>query len=145
MQITISPNISKENKEDCLVTACLGETMIIWRHHFHDASMTFCKSSSEIAAVRRVEGQKIMVKQRLGRFWLHTTENFSPQGIGTQRSCPLRFARPTWATPACVILVQIQSWPCLQQEVRDYRVPRCLSTSTMVVLTLQGFQSSLKI
>lgn len=118
MQITISPNISKEIKEDCLVIAYLGETMTIWRHHFRDASMTFCKSSSQIAAVGTVEGQKIMVKQRLRRFWLHIMENFSPQGIGRQRSCPLRFARPTWTTPGCVILVQIQCRPCLQQEVK---------------------------
>lgn len=110
--------ISPGNKKDCPATACLAETMTIWRRRFHYASMTTCKSSSQIAAVRTVEGQKITVNKDSGRFWLHITENFSPKGIGTQRSCPLRFARPTWATPGCIILVQIQCWPCLQQEVR---------------------------
>lgn len=119
MQITISlQNTSNKIKEDCPVTACLGDTMTIWYKilipwRFYDLLPKFLTNSSSKNSGRTKDNAQRKTQKMLtphhGKFFL--TRNRDTEKLS-------HFARPTWAISGCVILVQIQCWPCLQQEVR---------------------------
>lgn len=86
----------------------------IWRHSFHDTSMTFCKGPTQIAAIRTVGGQEIMVKLWQGKILTsHRGKFFTTRNRDTEK-----LSSQVFKTYLGTVLVWIQSWPCLEQEVR---------------------------